>query len=396
MEQIVVVGASAAGVAATRTLRRLGFDGRLFLVGEEGPPYRRPPLSKHYLLGASGDGHVGMDIDPDVEVAQLYGTRAIGLDMVERSVRLEGGTTVSFDGLVIATGAQARWFPGSEHLDGVHVLRTLRDAQRIRDRLRESPRVAVIGGGFIGAEVAATARTLGLEVHLVEAAPFPFARPLGEEIGRVLAEVHADHGTHVHLGVPVKRLIGSGHVAGVELGDGTRISADLVVAGLGVRPATQWLADSGLMLDDGVVCDTTCAVGGAENVVAAGDVARWRHALFDTVLRVEHWDNALLQGGAAARRLLGGDSYVKPFIPIPYFWSDQYDTKIQFVGIRHPGDIMTFAEGGPAARSFVAVYMRENRVVGAVAMNAAHRVATYRKLIAGQASADEVKLAAVA
>ena len=382
MTSIVVVGASLAGLRAAEELRRAGFDGTLTVVGDEPHrPYDRPPLSKQVLAGtwdvdripltvAGDDGLDGLNID------WREGIRAMRLDVAARRVALEDGSELVFDGLVIATGAKPRTLPRGG-LAGIHTLRTLDDCLEIRAALDATPRrVVVVGAGFIGAEVAATCRERGLDVTLVEALEVPLERAIGGTIGALTAEIHRDHGVDVRLGVGVDRFEGRGRVERVHLVDGSEIEADVVVVGVGVVPNTGWLDGSGLRIDDGVVCDATCLA--APGVVAAGDVARWPSPRFDRALRVEHWDNAIAMGEHAARRLLGETGV---YDPVPWFWSDQYDRKIQLAGIAAGADEMQVVDGSLADRRFAAIYRRGDRIVGVLAMNRPRQVATYRPLI---------------
>ncbi len=390
MESIVVVGASLAGLRAAETLRRDGFDGRLTMIGDEDRlPYDRPPLSKQILAGEWPPDRAPLADDESLAELELdwrLGLRATGLDLDSRQVRVADGPPVGFDGLVIATGARCRTIGGADGLDGVHTLRTLDDCLAIRAALTASPqRVVVVGAGFIGAEVAATAREMGFDVTMVEVAPVPFERVLGEAMGRVLADVHRDHGVDVRTGVGVDRIVGGDRVERVELGDGTSLEADVVVVGVGVVPNTDWLEGSGLTLDDGVVCDQTCLA--APGVVAAGDVARWPNAAFDEVMRVEHWDNAVEQGVHAARRLLGGQP--ERYRPIPWFWSDQFDRKIQLAGRTRPDDIVEIVTGSVEERRFAAAYGRAGRLMGILGFNRPRHVMQYRGLIAQGASWDD-------
>jgi NADPH-dependent 2,4-dienoyl-CoA reductase/sulfur reductase-like enzyme len=247
----------------------------------------------------------------------------------------------------------------------------------------------VIGAGFIGAEVAATARGLGVDVTLLEALPVAFERTLGPEIGTVVADLHRDHGVDVRLGVGVGGIEGSDRVEAVALSDGTRVPADVVLVGIGVRPATDWLEGSGLTLDDGVVCDETCLA--APGVTAAGDVVRWPSRRFGRMLRIEHWEHAIQQGEAAARRLLAGDDarQVEIFDPVPWFWTDQYDRKIQLAGVASPHDRIEVIEGSLEERRFVALYGDAGRVVAVLGMNRPRHVMQLRRLVEEGASFDE-------
>jgi 3-phenylpropionate/trans-cinnamate dioxygenase ferredoxin reductase component len=293
-------------------------------------------------------------------------------------------------------------------LPGIHTLRTLDDCLAIRAALDTTPRrVVVVGAGFVGAEVAATCRSRGLDVTLVEALPVPMERALGLDLGRLMAEVHRDHGVDLRLGTGVAGFDGAERVEQVRLADGSAVAADLVVVGVGVAPCTEWLGASGLELADGVVCDDTCLA--APGVVAAGDVARWPSRRFDHLLRVEHWDNAIAMGEHAARRLLAsmsgesgmsggsggaGDATATPYDPVPWFWSDQYDRKLQLAGLATGADEMVVVDGSLDERRFAAVFRRGGRLVGVVAMNRPRQVVVYRRLLERDASWDEALTAA--
>ena len=387
---ITIVGASLAGLNAAETLRRDGFDGPVTLVGAETHlPYDRPPLSKQVLAGdweperASLTDAEELDED-DIEVR--LGLRATALDLGARQLTVHTGETLAFDGLIIATGARCRTMAGTDHLSGVHVLRSLDDCLALRAEFEAAPqRVVVVGAGFIGAEVAATARGRGLEVTVVEALPTPLSRVLGDEMGRVCAEVHRDHGVDLRTGVGVDRIEGDRRVERVALSDGTTVDADVVVVGIGVTPNTEWLQGSGVPVGDGVLCDASCLAAG--RVAAAGDVARWPNGLFGETMRVEHWDNAAQQGAHAARRLL--DAGVGPFTPVPWFWSDQYDRKIQLAGRVRPDDEVRVVTGSVTERRFAAIYGRAGRIVGVLGFNRPRHVMRYRALIEQGASFDE-------
>ena len=395
---IVVVGASLAGLRAAEELRCEGFDGRITVVGDEvHAPYDRPPLSKQVLAGHWEADRLALTVGGDGGIDALdldwrLGTRASGLDLGARQVLLADGERLDFDGLVIATGATPRRLPGSEGLAGVHTLRTLDDCLAVRAEVDAGARrLVVVGAGFIGAEVAATCRTRGLDVTILEALPVPLGAALGEEMGAVMADIHRDHGVDVRLGTAVAGLDGrdEGRVERVRLADGGTIEADLVVVGIGVVPNTAWLEGSGLTLDDGVVCDATTLA--APGVVGAGDVARWPSRRFGELMRVEHWDNAISMGAHAARRLLawlddeaaGGRSAreAEPYDPVPWFWSDQYDRKIQLAGRSAGADEVRVVDGSTDERRFVALYRRGDRVVGALAMNCPRQLLAFQRLI---------------
>ena len=365
---VAVVGASLAGLSAARALRAQGFDGRVVLIGDEvHAPYDRPPLSKDFLAGACSRADLDLEAPDDaaLDLDLRLGTRAVALDPRNRAVRLADGSEVHADGVVLATGARARRLPGTEALAGVHVLRTVDDAVALGADLRPGASLVVIGAGFIGAEVASTARTLGLEVTVVEGLPVPLAGPLGAQMGAVCAELHADHGTRLLTGVGVARLVGTGRVEAVELADGRRLPADVVLVGIGAQPNVEWLAGSGLEVAGGVLTDPSGATAVPE-VVAVGDcAAAWSHATGGH-RRVEHWTHALEVPTAAAATLLGT---VAPPPPVPYFWSDQYGARIQFAGSRRDGDEVRVVEGSLADRSFLAVYERAGEPVAVLGMN---------------------------
>ena len=387
IDRIVVVGASLAGFRASEALRTQGFEGALTLVGEElHPPYDRPPLSKQVLTGEwEPDRTTLPSAAPASDGGDPFdwrlGVRAVGLDLTAREVELVDGDRLGFDGLIIATGCRPRTI-GGDGLAGVHVLRTLDDALALRAELDAGPeRVVVIGAGFIGSEVAASCRARGLDVTIVEALPVPLERVLGADMGAMVAVLHRDHEVDLRLGIGVDGFDddGAGHVTGVRLADGTTIPADVVVVGVGVVPNTEWLEGSGLTLDNGVLCDATCLA--APGVVAAGDVARWPNLRFGgEVMRVEHWDNALEMGVAAATRLLAADESVAlPYEPVPWFWSDLYDRKIQLAGRSGPDDEVQVVHGDVAERRFVALYGRGGRLVGALGWNRPRHVMQWRQ-----------------
>jgi NADPH-dependent 2,4-dienoyl-CoA reductase/sulfur reductase-like enzyme len=386
LERIVIVGASLAGLRAAETLRAEGFAGSITLVGDEGrAPYDRPPLSKQVLRGDWDADRVSLPAGHDdaLDLTWERGVAATALDLEWRTVALADGRTLPYDGLVIATGARPRHIPGTEHLPGVHALRTLDDALAVRDALDAgASRVLVVGAGFIGAEVAASCRERGAEVTMVEPLAAPLARVLGPEMGEVVADLHRDHGVDLRLETGVSAITAgeSGPPLQVALTDQTTVEADVVVVGIGVIPNTEWLHESGLLIEDGVLCDATTLA--APGVVACGDVARWPNPLFGEVMRVEHWEHALDMGAHAARRLLAGDQAGEPFAPVPFFWSDQYDRKIQLAGRVRPTDEIQVVAGSVADRKFCALYGRDGRVVGALALNMPARVIRYRRQIA--------------
>lgn len=389
--KIVVVGASLAGLRAVETLRQCGYTGDIDVVGAERHlPYDRPPLSKELLAGKWEADRLALRAAPyeELDARWLLGTPGESLDLEERTVRLADGSTLSYEGLIIATGAHPRPMPGAPDLDGVLVLRTLDDALALRERLDRQQRVVVIGAGFIGAEVAATCRGRGLDVTVLEAMEQPMVRGVGPIIGAELAALHRNNGVDLRCGVTVESIVGTERVEGVRLATGETIPADAVLVAIGAVPTTQWLESSGLTLDNGVVCDETLLA--APGVVAIGDVARWPNALFDgAMMRLEHWTNASESAAAAVQRLLASDNEAVPFAPIPFVWSDQYSTKIQSVGVYAGDDEMVVAHGSFEEGKFVALFGRAGRLVGAIGFGRPRFVMQYRAMIGRRASFDE-------
>jgi NADPH-dependent 2,4-dienoyl-CoA reductase/sulfur reductase-like enzyme len=396
---IAVVGASLAGLRAAETLRAEGYDGRIVLIGAEiHEPYDRPPLSKQLLAGTWGLDRVRLR-DPEKFAALgldlRLGHTATALDAAGHSIDLDDGDRVEFDGCVVATGAQPRTLAGTAGLSGVHTLRTLEDCFALgADVSGERRRLVVVGAGFIGSEVAATCHGLGVEVTVVEALPVPLARVLGDGMGAVCAALHTDHGVDVRAGVGVSGLTteespARARVNGVALVDGSVIPADVVVVGVGVSPTTQWLEDSGLEIDNGVKADAT--LHAADDVVVAGDLARWFDERLGTETRIEHWTNAAEQGVAAARSLLAGRADAPTYSPLPYFWSDQYETKIQVIGHPHPDDEVIVVDGSVEERRFVAIYGRQGRVTAALGFSRPRQLMSLRPLVEAQVGLDEAR-----
>jgi NADPH-dependent 2,4-dienoyl-CoA reductase/sulfur reductase-like enzyme len=396
LRRIVVVGASLAGLRAAETLRRSGYAGSLVLVGaEKHLPYDRPPLSKEILQGRWEAEKLPLRKQPwePLDIELRLGRRAVALDTDARSVTLDDGTREPWDALLIATGARARRLRDQPELTGIHTLRTLDDALALRADLERGPRVLVIGAGFIGCEVAASCRARGLAVTVIEPLSVPLARGLGEDMGALCARLHVDHGVDLRCGVGVERVSGAGRVERVALTDGTQIETDVVVVGIGAEPETRWLEGSGLTLDDGVVCDAYCAAG-PPGVFAAGDVARWQNPLFDERMRVEHWSNAVEQGVYVAERLAGSDAAAAPFAPVPFFWSDQYDVKIQFAGRLRGDDERRIVAGSTDGYAFTALYGRAGRLSGVLCFSRPRDLGKYRRMIAERVSfADAVAAA---
>jgi NADPH-dependent 2,4-dienoyl-CoA reductase/sulfur reductase-like enzyme len=394
---VVVVGASLAGLRAAEELRHEGHSGPVIVIGDEiHAPYDRPPLSKQFLAGTWDEARIHHHTPDKLDALGLefrLGRRALSLDADAGVVAVSDGTEVAYDGLIVATGATARHLPGTGSMPRVRTLRTLDDSLGIRadlDAAGDGAKVVVIGAGFIGSEVAATCRGLGAAVTVVEALPTPLGRVLGTQMGEVCAQLHRDNGVTVLTGVGVDRLTSgsdSAHPVAVHLVDGTRLDADLVVVGVGVTPAVAWLEGSDLTLDDGVVCNE--ALFAADRVVAAGDVARWSPPTLGEPLRVEHWTNAAEGGAAAARNLLAGTAAAVAYDPVPFFWSDQYTTKIQVIGAPGPDDEVVVVDGSVDEGKFVALYRRGDRLRAALAFSRARQLMAYRPLLAAGASFDE-------
>ncbi|NJC72642.1 FAD-dependent oxidoreductase [Planosporangium thailandense] len=368
---IAIVGASLAGLSAARALRDQSYDGTIIAIGaERHEPYDRPPLSKDFLTGAMAAADLALGApDEDLDVQWRLGVPAVRLSAADRSITLADGDEIRVDGVIVATGSRARPLPGTGGLEGVHTLRTLDDAIALRSDLTAGRRLVVIGAGFIGAEVASSARSLDLDVTVVEALPTPLAGALGVEMGAICAGLHADHGVRLLTGVGVARLAGSSRVEAVELADGTRLPADVVVVGIGAQPNVEWLANSGLEIAGGVVTDATGATN-LPGVVATGDCAVSYRPYTGASVRNEHWTHALEHPATAVATLLGSATAPRrPGSDVPYFWSDQYGVRIQFAGHREEGDPVRVVEGDPDQRSFLAVYERDGRPVAVLGLN---------------------------
>ena len=368
-QTFVIVGASLAGAKAAQELRERGFAGGIVLIGSEPErPYERPPLSKDYLRGESERDKAYVN-DAQFyaadEVELLTSTRVDALDAGEQRVRLNNGSSISFDKLLLATGAEPRRLevPGSE-LEGIHYLRTFADADAIRERVKDGVRVAVVGAGWIGSEVAASARGLGAEVTLIDPLPLPNVRIFGPEVGAFYRDVHAQHGVELLLGTGVSAFEGDGAVRGVRTSDDQVVECDFAVVGIGVAPRTELAEGAGLELTNGIAVDQALRTS-AENVFAAGDVADAWHPFYERRIRVEHWANALNQGPAAARSMLGESvSYDR----IPYFFSDQYEVGMEYSGYATEWDEVRF-RGNPAGGEFVAFWLKDRRVLAGMNVN---------------------------
>ena len=372
-ERIVVAGGSLAGLRSIEAMRREGYAGEIVaLCGEVHLPYDRPPLSKQFLKGAWDEEKLALRRQgvEDLEVDWRLGCAAESLDVRSRRVMFGDGGSVEYGGLLIATGSRARELPGSEDLARVHVLRGLDDARALRAEIGAGARLVVIGAGFIGMEVAASARELGAAVTVVEALEAPLLRGLGRTLGDVVGQRFRDHGVTLHCGASVSDIEGDAHFVAVELADGTRLEADVVVVGIGVVPACDWLADSGLDISNGVLCDATGATG-LPDIVAAGDVARWHNPLSGRAVRYEHWTSAVEQSTVAAARLIGSES-VEPLIQVPYVWSDQFEMRIAIVGEVADADKIHVCHGALDEERFLALFGRRGKLVGAVGMKRPH------------------------
>ncbi len=391
----VIVGASLAGSRAAESLRSEGYDGDLVVVGAEAhPPYDRPPLSKRVLDGTADSDEAVLSateltIADGLDITWRLATTATAIDLDRRRITLSDGDQVAFSGAILATGAHPRYLPGFRDREGVHVIRTLDDGLALRRAFDDKPRVAIIGAGFIGLEVAASCRARGLDVTVFEPQPVPLQHALGSELGQAVARMHRRAGVTLRLGVTVRSPVGDGRVTGVVIDDGEVVDADVVVMGVGVAPTTGWLEGSGIDIDRGVVCDSHLRVlaGGrpVPGLVAAGDVARWTDARSAESVRIEHWTNAVEQGAVAARVLLDPDGSL-PFDVVPYVWSDQLGTKLQLVGLPGPHDEVQVLDGTPGEGKWLAAYGRHGRLVAALgAGRPAQVMRMRRKLMSGAA-----------
>jgi NADPH-dependent 2,4-dienoyl-CoA reductase/sulfur reductase-like enzyme len=396
MNHIVVVGASLAGVRACGGLRAEGFGGVISLIGAERHlPYDRPPLSKKVLAGEWEPERIALmhaDEFDSLQLQQHLGRQAVQLSTDDRIITLDDGSTLMYDGVVIATGASPRKLPNQPEDESVVVLRTLDDCLALRSRLAGGDvRVAVIGAGFIGLEVAATARKLGNEVVVLEGLPAPLVRGLGAEMGHAVALIHDDHGVEIRCGLTVLGIERVGDEIAVHVHGHDDVVSDIVIVGIGVGVNTSWLEDSGLELRDGIVCDETLNAG-VPGVYAAGDVARWPNLQFDgEEMRVEHWTNASEQGLAVAKNLVAvsrGEDPV-PYAPVPFFWSDQYDSRIQFIGRAAGDDEVRVVKGSIEERSFLALYGKHGKFRGALGLSMPKPLMRCRKLLLDQLSFDD-------
>lgn len=380
--RVVVVGASASGLRVAEELRRNGYRGSLVLIGSEVHlPYDRPPLSKQVLTGAWGADRValttserlaGLDIDLHLD------RPAAALDATSRCVTFRDGSGLRADAVVVATGSAARRLPAGSDLAGVHSVRTIEDSQRLRTDLVQGRHLAVIGAGFLGMEIAAAGRSAGLDVTVVSASG-PLERAVGSAVSRALADLHREQGVRLIQGSADRLVDVAGRVGGVLLVDGTELPADLVVVAIGAVPATDWLTGSGLTIDDGVVCDSTLQA--AEGVFAVGDVARWLESRSGRLIRIEHRMHATESAAVAALNVLGGGV---DFTPMPFWWSDQYDSRIQAYG--RPCGTAHLWRGELADRKAVILFSEADLLTGAVGWNSAKQLRVARELLVQGAS----------
>jgi len=389
----VIVGASLTGAKAAETLRAEGFDERVVLVGaEDERPYERPPLSKDYLRGEAERETVyvhpeGFYSDHDIELR--LGRTAVSVDVAGSEVALDDGERLRYDRLLLATGAEPRRLsiPGGD-LDGVLYLRSVADCDALRGRLDRGGTVVVIGAGWIGAEVAASARQRGLDVTVIEPLTVPLERVLGTEVGAVYRDIHVDHGVHMLLGTGVEAFEGGTAVERVRTSDGRELECDFVVVGVGVQPRIGLAAQAGLAVDNGILVDEHLQTS-APGVFAAGDVANAHHPFYGERIRVEHWANALHQGPLAARAMLGEpDVYDR----LPYFFSDQYDVGMEYAGFARRWDRVIF-RGDPATREFIAFWLTGDRVVAGMNVNVWDVIDPIQRLIGERVAVDDRRLA---
>lgn len=388
---IVIIGAGQAGLSTAEKLRANGFEGGLTLIGDEpDAPYQRPPLSKAYLLGEIERDRLKLKADDwyaKNRIALRLGTRVASIDRVQRHVYLAGGDVLAYDRMVLATGSTARKLPQAiaRGLAGIFTIRTLADIDALRSALEKRGKLLVIGGGYIGLEIAAVARGLGMAVDVVEAADRPLARVACSETAAAVEALHRSRGVTFHIGKGLSELLGTGRVTGAKLGDGTTITADVIVAGIGGMPQTALAAEAGLATDNGFAVDA-CGRTGDPFIWAAGDCANF--ALPGGGLRMESVGNAIDSADLVARNIMGARQSYKPK---PWFWSDQFDLKLQIAGLSRPGDIVVVRQGGGPGRSHW--YYREGRFVAVDGLNAPRDYLTGKRLLAASASPDPAHVA---
>ena len=396
MSRVVIVGASLAGLRAAESLRTHGFDDEIAVVGKETRHlYDRPPLSKKFLAGEWDADRIRLRKPEEIVALRVdwhHGTTATHLDIKNKTLSTDNGD-FTYDACIIATGGAVRRLPNQPKHTGVHVLRTIDDAEALRDDLAPNKHLVVIGAGFIGLEAAATARAKGCRVTVLEGLPAPLIRGLGESMGRTVARVHHDNDVDIRCNVRVEEILGGPAVTGVRIvnehGAPEVVDADIVLVGIGVAPATDWLVDSGLTINDGIVCDANlqCAPG----VFAAGDVARWPNALFadiEPTMRVEHWTTASEQGAHAATNVVAhlNAQPLTPYSAVPFFWSDQFTARIQFLGRGTNADDVRVVAGKPDEGKFAAAYFADDRLTAVLGVSLPKAVMPARKLLQDRAT----------
>ena len=392
-ESYVIVGANLAGGSAAETLRREGFDGLIHLIGlEPDRPYDRPPLSKEYLRGEKEREKLFFkppEFYDEQEIGLRLGTGATRLDPAGQTVELDTGETLKYDKLLLATGGRIRKLkvPGTD-LEEVYYLRTIGNSQRLAESINRSRKAVVVGAGFIGSEVAASLRMKGLDVTLLEIEPVPLRHVLGDELGEIYAGIHRGHGVDLRLSEGIAEIQGHRRAERVITSSGASIDCDLVVIGVGVAPQTRLVDGTGIEVDNGILVDEYCRTS-LPNIFAAGDVANWWHPGLGQRLRVEHWDNALNQGAAAARSMLGRQ---ESYAPLLYFWSDQYDLNIQYLGHAVKWDHIVY-RGDPQQQKFTAFFMDDGLVLAALVVNRFKDLRPTRTLIGQKMRVDEKQLA---
>lgn len=390
INRIVVVGGSLAGLRAVQSLRDNGFEGDLAIVsGEPHFPYDRPPLSKQVLSGAWERAQADLETEEDVLALGdwRFHTLATGLDAGAHEVMLSSGERIPYDRLLIATGASPITLPGTPPLAGIHTLRTVDDAIAIRAAMEAGARVAIVGGGFIGCEVAAASRGYGLETTIIEGLETPLQRVLGREVGQAFGRLHSARGVDLRCGASVTGFEGASRVEAVRLADGSMIPADLVVVGVGARPNVSWLAESGLELGNGVVCDQFCRTSDPD-VFAAGDCAQWLNPRYGVAMRIEHWTNAVEQGMTAAANMLAGDA-MEPFAPVPYVWSDQYDVSVRFAGYNVGYDQARVIRGDLDQMEALVLYRTGERLAAVLSIGMGRVFTRYQRFLEKDPSWEE-------
>jgi NADPH-dependent 2,4-dienoyl-CoA reductase/sulfur reductase-like enzyme len=384
MSRVVIIGASVAGFTTARELRAAGYRGQVVLIGNEPHlPYDRPPLSKQVLSGQWTEERVWLCDHRQLATQAIelrLGVTAMSLDPAAHRVQLSTGDHLDYDDVVVATGGRPRVPKPWAEIDGVCVLRTLDDVRSLRSRLATAATAVIIGAGFIGSEAASVIAASPSAVVLVDPLPMPMAGAMPPQLGAIVADAHRAAGVDLRLGVAVDEIVSvDRQMAGVRLTDGSHIEAELAIVGLGSTPNVEWLHGSGVPVNDGVICDVHCQA--LKNVYAAGDVASWENQRFGARMRVEHRMHAAEQAAFVARMIVAGGDHNEPFAPIPFFWSDQFDLRIQAFGHIRPDDGFTVIEGSFADRRLVATCTRNQKVVGVLGVNAPRAARTARALI---------------